>query len=439
VSHPGWACLGGTQLWNNEQTATYARNGWSPSTFKVKGCLSCGPDIAKALDAPGGQYNNPGTDEAPWFAETEPDSYDFGGLLVTSVTGLGAGTYTRSTTPRASGRGSFLGPGQHTSPEIVVRGMLLGRTCCSVDYGMRWLNQTLRGACGDGCSGDDLTFLECCPDMCEDDEAFESYEDCLAPYLRTLKGVAVTKSPVIVDRIGSSCGCGSCPVQMVEFTLSASEPCVFREPVLVQSGVMFDPGTESPCPEWVTVPAGWDCSGPDCEPATSCVSDRCPPPPKPPTPPAAINPCVCDPMTTVRACINMPGDLIPEYAEGVPVVEIDSGSTELNQVRIRFWANPLLLPVEELDPCDACGEVTLSHIPAAAVFSMDGTTGKVTITCPGSEPTDAATLLGSRGGRLPFRFPEIPCGGVAYTMCVETETESVSTASVSLSLAVREC
>lgn len=439
MSHPGWACLGGAPLWNNEQTATYARNGWGPPRWDIRGCLSCGPDIAKALGAPGGQYNNPGSDEAPWFAPTEPDSFDFAGLLVTSVTGLGPGVYSRSTTPRASGRGAFLGPGQQAGPVIVVRGLLLGRTCCSVDYGLRWLNQTLRGTCGDGCSGDDLTFLDCCPEMCEDAEGFTSYEDCLDPYLRTLKGVALTSSPVIIERFGSSCGCGGCPMLLIEFTLSATEPCVFREPVLVASGVTFDPDTESDCPEWVVVEPGEDCTGPDCPPPANCISDLCPPPPKPPTPPAAINPCVCDPMTTVQACVTIPTASIPEYAEGVPILEIAAGSTDLLQVRVRFWVNPLGVPADQLDPCDACGEVTLSHIPASAVFRMDGMTNEVTLTCPGSEPTDATGLLGSAGGRLPFRFPEIPCGGVAYTMCVEAETDSVTDPSISLWLAVREC
>jgi hypothetical protein len=434
-------CLGGMEIVNNDRTATYAANGWAPPRAEVRGCYSCGPNFAAAMGEPNGQYSNPGTDKAPWFSTTEPESIDFGGLLVTRVEGLGPGQYTRSTTPRASGRGSFVGPGVQASPVIVVRGILMGRTCCSVDYGMRWLSNVLRGSCGADCDGDDLTFLDCCPEICPECPEFEGYPACIEPYLRTLKGVSLLQSPTITARYGTSCGeCSGCALVEVEFRLSAAQPCVFREPVLVQEGVTFVGAEESDCPEWVPVASPEDCVSQECQDTPDCVTDFCPPTPKPPKPPSALNPCVCDPMTTVTACINMPGNVIPDFAEGVPIIEIFSGSTEMRQIRIRFQVNPLLLPADQLDPCDTCGEVTLAGLPPFSTFRMDGTTGKVTVTCPGSAETDATPLLGSTGGRLPFRMPEIQCGGVAYTACIETEAESVSdSATVSLSVAVREC
>jgi hypothetical protein len=105
-----------------------------------------------------------------------------------------------------------------------------------------------------------------------------------------------------------------------------------------------------------------------------------------------------------------------------------------------FIPNPLGQPIDDLDPCAACGEVTLSRIPAGASFVMDGTTRTVTIDCPGSGPTDASPLLGQGGGQLPFRFPEIACGGTPYVLCVTADATSVAAdASVSASIAVREC
>lgn len=453
MSYTGWLCYGGMEIVNNCRVGVYAGNGWKPSHATVKGCGCCGDpdDMAKALGQPGGKYNSPGTDKAPWFSTTEPESGDFGGLLVTSVTDLGPGQFTRTTTPRANGRGSFLGSGQQPGAVIVVRGYLIGKTCCAADYGFRWLSQVLRSACGDDCDGADLTFLDCCPPLCDDSPDFVSYEDCLAPYLRTLKGVAVTSSPRIIDRLGNSCGdcgCGGCPIMQVEFTLSSTEPCVFRDPVLVESGVIFEPGLpESPCPEWVVVADGATCTTDPCDETEDCLSAICATPTSPPKPPAVLNPCVCDPMTTAQVCINIPGNLLPEYAEAVPVVTVHSGSAPLHQVRIRFWVNPLSLPVSELDPCDACGEVTIAGIPMDSTFTMDGTMNSVTVTCPGTGEQDATPLLGSAGGRLPFRFPEIPCGGVAYTACVEAEYGTAVEregllfvpASVDLSLVIREC
>lgn len=442
MSHPGWLCLGGMEIVNNQRTAAYAAHGWGPAGVTITPCYACGDELAAALGEPGGRYSNPGTDSAPWFSTTEPESIEFGGLLVTSVDGLGPGLFTRDSTPRASGRGSFVGPGTQASPVITVRGILVGRTCCSVDYGFRWLSNVLRGTCGAECEGDDLTFLDCCPEWCEDSPEFTSYADCMAPYLRTLKGVSVASAPRIVDRIGRACGCcAGCALMVIEFQLTAAEPCVFRTPVVVESGVLFDLVDVSDCPEWVPTPEGTDCNAGDCQPAADCMTDPlCPPAPKPPTPPAVLNACVCEPMGTVSACIDLPGAMIPEFTDAVPIVEIRSGSRELRQVRMQFQVNPLGLPPDQLNPCNACGEVTLSHIPADSVFRMDGTNQTVTITCPGSSPTDATPLLGSRGGRLPFRFPEIECGGVSYTMCVEADAATVAdNASIALSVVVREC
>lgn len=443
MGHSGYACLGGMELWNQERVATYAANGWKPPGMSVEACTTCGPELALALGE-SAMYSNPGTDKAPWFAASEPESFDFGGLYIMSVEGLGPGTYSRSSTARANGQGNLFGPPVQASPQIVVTGLLMARTCCAAQYGLRWLSNVLRGSCGAECDGDDLTFLECCPEWCEDAPEFVSYEDCLEPYLRTLKGVSLISGPTITARYGSTCGCGcrSCDggkLLQVTFTLSAGQPCVFREPVTIESGVMFDPDTLEECPTWVLADENTECR--DCPPADDCLVDpTCTPAPAPPTIPPATNPCVCTPFSRVRACIDMPFATIPDFAEGVPIITVNSGSNELRQLSMSFILNPLGLPADQLDPCDACGEVTLSRIPPDSVFTMDGTNRTVTITCPGADPVDATPLLGQGGGRLPFRFPEIACGGAAYTMCVTADAETIAPdASVALAIAVKEC
>ena len=174
MSYSGFLCFGGTEIVNNSRTVAYAQNGWAPKTTTIKNCNTCGPEMAAALGQPGDIYSTPGTDKAPWWSTTEPHSNDFGGLLVLSVTGLGPGVTTREATERASGRGSFFGAGKQASPVIVVRGMLVGKTCCGATYGLRWLNQVLRSVCDDGCDGNDLQFLDCCPELCDEQEDFVS-------------------------------------------------------------------------------------------------------------------------------------------------------------------------------------------------------------------------------------------------------------------------
>jgi hypothetical protein len=437
TGHPGWVCLGGTEIVNQQRVFTYAQSGGC-GTATIRDCDSCGPEMAVALEQPGGVYVDPVTDDAPWYAPNEPHSPDFSGLFVTSITGLGPGPITRTVSPRASGRGSFFGPENMGSPIIEVTGLLLGKTPCAVAYGFRWLTMALRGSpcIQGGCGGDDLTYLDCCPDWTADPVAD------IEPHLRTLKGVKLLSSPRITARLGQSCSChDSGGLLQVTFQLGASEPCVFRDPVPVIEDTTFDLETAT-CVTWLpigpndTCPVDTSCDGP-----TDCLTDPdCAAPPLPPVAPPPKNPCICRPLSTVKACASFDSSIIPEFAEGVPVVTINAGSQPLRQVSMVFIANPFNQPVEDLDPCTACGEVTLSRIPAGASFVMDGTTRTVTIDCPGSGPTDATSLLGSGGGQLPFRFPEIPCGGSGYAVCVTADASSVAPdASFSVDIVVREC
>lgn len=436
TGHPGWLCLGGAEIVNQERVSTYAQNlGCSGAT--IKNCDSCGPEMAVALEDLGGAYTNPVTDAAPWYSATEPESADFAGFYALNISGLQPGDISRTSTARATGRGAFLGPETQANTAVVVTGLLLGKTPCAVAYGYRWLRMTLRGAaCSDGCTGEDLSFLDCCPTWGADPVTE------IEPHLRTLKGVQLISSPQITGQFGDSCACHeSAGMLQVTFTLSGG-PCVFRPPVAAVTDVPFDLLNPLPCEPWVFIGEGDECpEDTACDPPDDCIADPyCPPPPAPPTPPAPVNDCICEPMEKVQACATIDSSLIPEFADGVPITTIKAGSQDLRQIRMTFIANPFNQPVDDLDPCTACGEVTLSRIPAGAEFVMDGTTNTVTINCPGSGPTDATPLLGSTGGELPFRFPEIECGGIAYVVCVTADSVTAAAdASVSVSIAVREC
>lgn len=428
------------EIVNQERVYTYAQ-AMNCSGATIQDCDSCGPQMAVALEDPNGVYTDPVTDEAPWYSTTEPESADFAGFYQLEITGLQPGDITRSLTGRASGRGQFLGPETWAAPQVVVTGLLLGKTPCATAYGYRWLRTALRGAvCGDGCEGEDLTFLDCCPTW----EPGGDPVDEIEPRLRMLKGVKVISSPKITGQFGDSCAChDSSTMLQVTFTLAADEPCVYRPPVEVVSGVLFDVEDPEPCVIWIPVGDGEECpaSVDPCAGPADCIADpACPAPPAPPAAPLPTNPCICFPLQTVTACADIPTATIPEWAEGVAIVRINSGSADLRQVRMTFIPNPFNQAPEDLDPCNACGEVTLSRIPANSQFVMDGTTQTVTIICPGSGPTDAYPLLGSTGGSLPFRFPEIDCGGMAYVVCVTADAlTTAADASVSVEIAVREC
>lgn len=446
MASEGWLCLGGVDLWSCHRSATYAANGFRPHGVEIKPCGCCGTMEQWAAAMDDLPYTNPTDDDAPWYSTSEPDSGDFGGFLVTSVDGLGPGPITRNLIARANGRGSIIGTARQSAPVVTVTGLLFGKTCCSVDYGLRWMRNALQGSCDSDCDGDTLAFLDCCPDFdaCSTADPVVTPFDCLTPHLRYLEGVQLIQSPEIVQRYGACCGsCEGTAYMQIRFQLAAASPCVYRDPVSIVTDQPLDAEEPGACDiTWVLVADGEACpDDSECVEASDCLGDPdCNPVPAPPSAPSPENPCICTPYNTRRGCATIPAGSIPEYTEGMPSVTIKSGSTAMRQVRIRFWLNNLGLPVDELDPCSSCGEVTLSRIPADSVFTFDSKTRKSTITCPGSAPTDATPLMGSEGGSLPVEYPQIQCADSTYTVCVEADAGSVAPdATFSVAVTPAEC
>lgn len=605
--------------------------------YNVLPCCACsGLDVATGY--PDG-WTDPVTDEAPWYDATEPESPNFAGLLIQSVTGLGPGKFTRKVSENTLG-GSVLGRGHRPGATVTVTGTLLGRTCCSVAYGLRWLKAALHGECTHvGCPGQDLTYLECCPAIptgasstfgpgglgtatstfiapyigvglalnpnigleqggggtsqpffnggsyvippdtgpgpgsavehfrgtggilkaprpsCDAGTAtitvsarmtndgptnvsgsagglriangtthvalvsdflpanmaantsdtvtcnvvvpaadlaagnitalffmetwqaavggkgwtldrFEAsyvYDTTGCPELqpltdpaaieatfesewRTMKGVALVSDVEVVDRKGPSCGCGACPLTRVQFQLAATQPCVFRSPRQVVTEHRIRDG--SPlivnCFEWVPVADGEPCPDPElCAPAEECAFNPiCPAPPKPPAPPVVIDSCLsCTPFDQYQSCAQISGDTFPAFATGVVSYQVYAGSTPLRHVRIRLYANPLGVPVEQLDPCAACSEINISYIPAGATFTVDSMEKSATVTCPGTSDADGSSLLGGPPGQL-FDWPELACGGVDYTVCISaqgSDPDVSPVAALHVSVAAKEC
>jgi hypothetical protein len=317
--------------------------------------------------------------------------------------------------------------------------VLLAKTCCAAAYGLRWLGTILQGSCGAECDGDELSFLDCCPDF-----STGVPFDQLTPHLRYLSGVQLIDSPKILRKYGSCCGsCTGTSYMTVQFQLAATSPCVYRDPVVITTDQPFDAEDPTACDiTWLLLADGEEC--PDesvCLGPVDCLADpSCANVPAPPTAPTPSNPCICTSFNTRRTCVDIPAGSVPEYTEGLPVITVKSGAKDLRQVRVRLWLNNLGQDPDTLDPCDTCGEVTLSRIPANSTFVFDAQTRKALITCPNTAPTDATPLMGSAGGRLPVEWPEIQCANGRFTMCVEADADSVAPdASVSLSIVPTQC
>lgn len=444
MAYDGYLCLDGIQL-VSQQAVAYACQGWAPDTATVRDCCVC-PGLDAVLGHPDG-WQTPAIDAAPWYDPTEPDSYDFGGVIIQEVTGLGPGRLERAVNELAAG-GAVLGRVRQAPPVITVTGILMGRTGCAISYGLRWLRTALRGSCSPGtrCAGADLRYLECCPPPLDPDCPDIDYDAHFAPYWRTLKRVSLVSDVEIIERIGKrcSCGCGMTPMVRVQFAFAAGRPCAYREQVTLHDSVPLAGGdTWENCFTWVRVDGGEECP-PDEETCTipdPCAFDPgCPTPPPPPPVPVPLNSCItCTPFEQARICLDVPPDVVPGWAQGVIGMSIYAGSLPLRHVRARFWENPLGLPVDQLDPCAACSELNVAYIPAWGTFELDGAEQITTIKCPGAAPAPAAPVLGGPPGRL-FSYPVLECGGLAYTVCVDVDGASVALdATVSLSATVREC
>jgi hypothetical protein len=318
-----------------------------------------------------------------------------------------------------------------------VKGLLIGQTCCGIDYGLTWLSSALRGSfsCGSGtCAGDDLEYLACCPDCDCPDIPDADVAACAAPSFRTMREVALTREPQITGRVGGYCSCcDSCPALQVEFQLTAGRPHALLPAVTVADEVPWD--TTDPdageCVTWVT---GDDCSSDDegcstgdaatcMETALAAIGCATTTPPDLPVP---SNDCACEPLTRARTCVAIPSSVLtPIWSDVVLDLELYAGATALRSVRVRFYPNPLNFgSIDDLNECDFCAEINVSVIPASSTLRIDGSTRRVTVACAGGDEASAgAAVTGSNGG--PYLWPVLDCG-VPYIACFEADPATIA-------------
>src|SRR5262249_36861937 len=146
---------------------------------------------------------DPVSDLAPWYDPDVPESADFAGLMVLSVDGLDDYPVRRSTTAAVSG-GASIGPARAQPRTLTVTGILLGATCCAVDYGLHWLGEALVGCTEGNCDGDCLTLYNCCPGQAM------TATDFNAAHRRTLRRAALVSGPTPTARTGDGCAAGTC-------------------------------------------------------------------------------------------------------------------------------------------------------------------------------------------------------------------------------------
>ncbi len=443
-----YADMGSAELWNRARLAAYMSNGIAPPKVRLR-CSPCEglAELVPCLqDQPPDEsgmypgYNLPELDPAPWYDSRVPESADFAGFLVLD-TKLSSATDRRMV--QNVGHGATLTRSRFQGRTLEVRGMLIGRTCCATEYGLRWLTQALLGEACTHCDGSVLTFLTCAPSIMEA-ECLTMFDDdgTRIPYfreesgsewergtdfIRQMYGSGLLEGPeVISQRGGGNCGCGGAAMTEVEFTIGLGNPWLYRTEVLV-----VDEQSLGGC-EIETCSIEFNDS-PDCDPTSVCPpfnpcdeDPDCTPPPVPP--PLGLLPsqqCGCIPLASGRSCASLEAE--SEWFDQALIIEIYAGETALRNFAIRIWQNPLGLECCDeanesyFSDCSACASLLVGYVPAFGTLRFDSAARSITIECNG-RTLPAAKNVGTVEG-LPFEWFEVGC----QPICLGVDIDCMNT------------
>lgn len=455
----------GAELWNRERLAAYMRHGITPNgmTLRCEGCPGLSdliPCIEDQPPSPAG-YELPELDPAPWYDSAAPESRDFAGFLALEV------TLSRPVDRRLVqnvGHGATLTRTKFQGRTLHVRGMLIARTCCAAEYGLRWMTQALLGNFCSQCDGCDITFLTCCPSsgdtsecmvVCETDE--ETGAETCVPYfretypeptewdvgtsfVRQMFGTGLLDGPEVVACHGPRCGsCACATVTEIEFTIGIGNPWLYTmdeelgsSPLL---GCLDDPG----CTITFTDDESCDTST-LCPSAATCDDDpEAPAPVRPPPARVPVNDGGCIPISSGRTCFTVPA--YRDWFEQVLIVEVYAGSLPLRNLIIRAWHNPAGLDCCDEDnaaafgDCDACATLLVDYVPAWGTLLFDSVRREVTITCNNRELPAAKNISTIDGAA--FEWIELGCQDSCVMIDADCNNVAVD-ATVTISTAGRE-
>lgn len=436
--------LCGNEITNAARLKAYVDHGIRPSRFNIipRGCDGLDAIIpAAGSEPPVDGYGLPELDPAPWYDISAPESQNFAGLMVTEVTV--SAPYTRTVTDNI-GTGQTLGRLKVQGRSLVVKGWLIGKTCCATGYGLKWLTSVLAGgACPDGkCDGCTLDYLDCCPTIgegegdCiitdggiyvrpEEDAEYARADD----FFRRMNGVGVSDGPNVLDQKGSSCGCGGSPLVEVEFTLASSSPyfnSFGTAMVIDQPLIDIVECDAADCNfTWLKVPEGEACPvDPECPEPADCLED--PLYPMPSLPPEFRIPWSKNACTSMYSTkIMVASDPGKKWGSSTLNIDIFSGSTRLRQLALRLWKNPdpeASCDVLDEPDCAASSTLLIQYIPPNSHFIVSGENRTVTIECDGNVRNASQNITNVDG--QPFDWPDLDC----FSVCLGIEADCLTTA-----------
>lgn len=436
----GYFTLDSTEIINASRTETYADSApWFKPVYKNDALRRL------LLQEP---YSNPTNDLAPWFDQDDEDSADFWGLYPLDVAGIEDGT-GETTVVEYVTRGGTPGRLRLGTKTVVFSGALVGASTAAVEYGMRWLRRALLGAvdtmqrADQTALGVEVGYLSAPPVlptyMPVDDPSGDIFLDggdalgivpnvpqsvdaSLYEYQRFLRNAKVTVPPQVTRKVEFK-GCGGA-MWLVQFTLTAGEPYEFARTKPVIQGFL-DPAVTDPWAPGIT--PGEANTVPTVFPEPVCGVDvwtplydpECGMIYSPPAPPSVPLGCYVPPATWNRYTITVPGPNVPLWGEVVPVLTVHA-ATEMRNLRVRFYRDPLGTFNPDDEPCSFVADWVLSYIPTGGTMVIDGSAEKVWVTTAlgatrradslvfanDSTPIEWVALSGGEGWLLTLDLPD---------------------------------
>lgn len=238
-------------------------------------------------------------------------------------------------------------------------------------------------------------------------------EECLSPYVRSLRRVIFNNGPQRTSKRQTSDG-GA--VWAVQFTGVAGSPYELGGEKPVIAGFM-DPEIEVPWADGADpqdaiidmdgfIYEDQQCSLPVSTPIFDPLYPALIAPPSVPSVPLGN---YSPPLNWHRRQFTVPKQYVPLWGEVVPKISVSARTGDLRNLRLRFYADPFGLGSIEDDPCAFCGDLVISYVPVDHTLVMDGSDQTVYVVSPGGVKRRADSLVFRTDG-TPFDWPTLSCG-----------------------------
>lgn len=356
-------------------------------------------------------YDLPDVDPAPWYDPAFPESLDFLGLFFQEVTGLDSNLQRRPEPTLSGWGGATLNPLRSPGRMMGFQALMFGNSEAGLEYGMRWLTETLRNTC-DQCGGCAAVIRTCCPNQ---PQAFPAFQLANDPtwWMDHVIDLGTIDDPderaeTILDRweqcrwtlydVGLVDGphwgappisAMECVVRSINFTLIAGNPWLYKCKKEIIEETVIDPG--SGCVAWCdwvadTMPGSNTTSLFGCVDSPQKIGET------------AITVTLTNPAATdVGSDLNKTNPVIRIYG-WIPIPGTWDCSTHLEVNR-------------PADPStQTCFEIDLWKIPALSTIVIDGGAQKITVT-KNNITSDATQYVILPAGRL-FSWPVDNCGEI---------------------------